>query len=140
MFNTLKTVQNRDMVHRDIKGENIMMHLSNDGQYVFPKVIDFGLAVKCGDNSRAKFAGTPHTMAPAVFADLHYPKQARFRLCPNGPGPLEMDGYSLVRVSLSLQLPPSGAAKSTKNATIKKTGRRFLRKNARPLQPFQKLS
>lgn len=50
------------VVHRDIKGANILT--TKEGQI---KLADFGVATKFGDEKEATVAGTPYWMAPEII-------------------------------------------------------------------------
>jgi serine/threonine protein kinase len=57
------------IVHRDIKSENVV--LTVEGGNSIPKLIDFGIAVRCPSGSWARdveLVGTPCTMAPEQIA------------------------------------------------------------------------
>jgi len=63
-----------DIVHRDLKTENIMIHLSKENELLGAKIIDFGTALKVSvvdneQNTQEKILpeGTIDYMAPEVF-------------------------------------------------------------------------
>ena len=59
----MKLIQSQGIIHRDIKGENIL--LNTNGQV---KLIDFGVSTHLVGNKVAKtFIGTPYWMAPEVI-------------------------------------------------------------------------
>jgi len=68
LFSALNHMHAQEVVHRDIKPDNIM--LTGDGEL---KLIDFGLSQRTEmDGSHAKnIAGTPYYMAPEVL-EGHY--------------------------------------------------------------------
>lgn len=63
----------RDVVHRDVKPENIFLERSHDGDRVVPKLIDFGIARCLADLDEARL-----TVSGSVFGTAHYlsPEQA----------------------------------------------------------------
>jgi serine/threonine protein kinase len=67
----LEALHNLDIVHRDIKTENIM--IDSDGYLV---VIDLGFADKCKGKTSGltEFKGTPEYMAPEMVKGLKYGK------------------------------------------------------------------
>src|ERR1700738_4507764 len=72
----LAAVHEQNLVHRDIKPGNIMVHLKNDGS-VTAKIIDLGLAQAVDEpGSQAAisipgiFAGTPEFASPEQFAGI----------------------------------------------------------------------
>ncbi|XP_077084519.1 serine/threonine-protein kinase 33 [Siphateles boraxobius] len=72
----------KDIVHRDLKLENILVkscHQGNDNDMVNIKVTDFGLSVKMGgvgsENMLEATCGTPMYMAPEVVNGHQYSQQ-----------------------------------------------------------------
>ncbi len=63
----------RDIVHRDVKPENIFLERSHDGDRVVPKLIDFGIARCLADLDETRL-----TVSGSVFGTAHYlsPEQA----------------------------------------------------------------
>lgn len=61
----LNFLHNNNVIHRDLKAGNVL--LTNDA---IVKLADFGVSAKCSDHDekRNTFIGTPHWMAPEVFA------------------------------------------------------------------------
>lgn len=59
----LRYLHERNIVHRDVKPENIMLMPSGTA-----KLVDFGLAVLCEQDNLKQPAGTAYTAAPEVFA------------------------------------------------------------------------
>ncbi len=73
----LAVAHEQELVHRDIKPQNIFLHRRRHGEVV--KVLDFGIAKWVGDarlNERLTQTGigpgTPHFMAPERFSDGSY--------------------------------------------------------------------
>lgn len=73
----LKAIHACGLVHRDIKADNIVRHVTEDGEMVY-KIIDFGLAMASDEDEGATIAtmmktgavhgvGTPHYMSPEQF-------------------------------------------------------------------------
>lgn len=60
----LSEAHREEILHRDLKPDNVLMTLSG-----MPKIGDFGLAKRLGNDSREHVlpAGTPHYMAPELF-------------------------------------------------------------------------
>lgn len=69
----LQAAHERDLVHRDIKPDNIML-VSRDGRCDFTKLVDFGIASAKGTTSRRPI-GTPAYMSPEAI--LNVPIDAR---------------------------------------------------------------
>ena len=60
MIEAINYCHSKDIVHRDIKAENILI----DKNFNI-KVIDFGFSVYCNDNKKLSlFCGTPKYMCP----------------------------------------------------------------------------
>ena len=65
----LKFLHNRDVIHRDVKLENVM--LANHSKTV--KLADFGLAEKVSESAKTiKRAGTVGYAAPELLMDVPY--------------------------------------------------------------------
>lgn len=60
LFNVVIHYQSQDIIHRDIKLDNIMFDKSNG-----VKLVDFGLAAQTSGKMR-ELAGTGYYMAPGV--------------------------------------------------------------------------
>lgn len=59
----LRACHNNDIIHRDVKGDNIFV--SDEGEY---KIGDFGVSKILKDTSRAaSLKGTPNVLAPEVY-------------------------------------------------------------------------
>ncbi|KAA6385551.1 MAG: hypothetical protein EZS28_018921 [Streblomastix strix] len=57
-----------ELIHRDIKCENILLHCPRGSQRVYVKISDFGLAKKQDLDNQEKYqAGTLNYMAPEIF-------------------------------------------------------------------------
>jgi serine/threonine protein kinase len=54
-----------DLIHRDIKLENILLAKKNDITSL--KIIDFGLAIYESSNTKLSVCGTPGYIAPEVL-------------------------------------------------------------------------
>ena len=72
----LAAIQERNLVHRDIKPTNVMVRLRDEGD-VTAKIIDLGLAKtldesasEAGISSPGAFAGTPEFASPEQFAGI----------------------------------------------------------------------
>ncbi|KAA6383756.1 MAG: putative autophagy protein 1 [Streblomastix strix] len=70
LFEGLRLIHSRGLVHRDIKGENLLMHCPPGSDRVIVKIADFGL-VKLQDrlqqSMKMSAKGTPITMAPELL-------------------------------------------------------------------------
>jgi calcium/calmodulin-dependent protein kinase I len=60
----------------DLKPENLLMTSQSDDADI--KVVDFGFAVECEDNSITNQCGTPGYMAPEIILHRNYGKLLRF--------------------------------------------------------------
>merc|ERR1719183_2659285 len=71
MVLVLESLQDRNIVYRDLKPENVMLD-----QQGYLKLIDFGIAkkleVEAGRNKTFTMIGTPHYMAPEVMRGHGY--------------------------------------------------------------------
>ncbi len=56
------------IVHRDIKGRNILLSLNGDRGTLCLKLADFGCSVQTKDDRVPAFGGTVHWMAPELFS------------------------------------------------------------------------
>jgi serine/threonine-protein kinase len=63
----LAYAHDRDIVHRDLKPENIFLDGSEGGDYVVPKIIDFGIARCLADSGARRI-----TNSGSVFGTVHY--------------------------------------------------------------------
>lgn len=68
VLDALMSAHARELVHRDIKAENIYLHVEDER--IIPKIVDFGTVRKPYDENEAKLTaqgallGTPHYMSP----------------------------------------------------------------------------
>ena len=62
----LLVAHRQDVVHRDVKPDNIITTSASDGHREIVKVVDFGISamLAAGSDSGGGIAGTPHYMAP----------------------------------------------------------------------------
>ncbi len=58
-------LEDLQIVHRDIKLENIMLERPNDIESL--KIIDFGLAIHLGKETKFSICGTPGYIAPEIL-------------------------------------------------------------------------
>ena len=59
----LAYLHKNNIIHRDIKGGNIMLTKKGD-----VKIIDFGVSIiLCDELKRFSFIGSPHFMAPGIY-------------------------------------------------------------------------
>lgn len=58
-------LESMDLIHRDIKLENILLAKKNDITSL--KIIDFGLAIYESSNTKLNVCGTPGYIAPEVL-------------------------------------------------------------------------
>ncbi|KAA6359915.1 MAG: hypothetical protein EZS28_044557, partial [Streblomastix strix] len=69
LFEGLRLIHEKGLAHRDIKGENLMMHCPPGSDRVIVKIADFGL-VKFQDRLQQTMLmsakGTPLNMAPEL--------------------------------------------------------------------------
>jgi hypothetical protein len=68
LLEVLDYIHSKDIVHRDLKLENIMMTDDNDFNF---KIIDFGLASRCLSGLFGK-CGSPGYIAPEILQDKSY--------------------------------------------------------------------
>ncbi|KAA6395618.1 MAG: putative serine/threonine protein kinase [Streblomastix strix] len=70
LFEGLRLIHSRGLVHRDIKGENLMMHCPPGSDRVIVKIADFGLVKLQGGEMQKTMLmsakGTPLNMAPEL--------------------------------------------------------------------------
>ena len=64
VFEVIRYLHEKDIVHRDIKLENILLVYENENTVI--KVTDFGLAKSTTDGLHT-YCGTPQYFAPEVF-------------------------------------------------------------------------
>lgn len=73
IINAIAYIHNNNIVHRDVKLENILINDINDIHSI--KIIDFGLSSKFGnDIILHSTCGTPIYMAPEIFVNIMYTK------------------------------------------------------------------
>ena len=64
----LQYLHERDIVHRDIKAENILINRHRQ-----VKLIDFGFSLRCRKNATIDtFCGTPTYMAPEIVSKIDH--------------------------------------------------------------------
>lgn len=74
LLSVLAYLHSKDIVHRDIKLDNIVaLSQEGEGGSYSIKIIDFGLAIKVGRSKRST-AGTRHYMGPEAFRGAQNPK------------------------------------------------------------------
>ena len=65
LLNGLQFVHDNGIIHRDIKPDNILITLDNNGLPLQAKLLDFGIAkLLAGDGDDKAKVGTPHYMSP----------------------------------------------------------------------------
>eukprot|EP01091_Cochliopodium_minus_P014330 TRINITY_DN4847_c0_g1_i1.p1 TRINITY_DN4847_c0_g1~~TRINITY_DN4847_c0_g1_i1.p1 ORF type:complete len:1332 (-),score=508.21 TRINITY_DN4847_c0_g1_i1:46-4041(-) len=75
VLNGLNYLHKNNVIHRDIKGANIMMTKKGD-----LKLIDFGVSViVCDNQKRFSLIGSPHFMAPEVIYNRDFPSAYDFK-------------------------------------------------------------
>lgn len=65
LISVVKHCHDNNIVHRDIKAENLLMVSDDDDADV--KLVDFGFAVKVDGNTLEGVLGTPEYMAPEIW-------------------------------------------------------------------------
>ena len=75
--NAFKKMNEYNIVHRDIKLENILIKYTNKEKTKFiPKLCDFGLSKIIEEISNNTLCGTPLTLAPEIFDEKPYDSKA----------------------------------------------------------------
>lgn len=67
LISALKHCHDNNIVHRDVKAENLLMVSDEDDADV--KLVDFGFAVRADGNSLEGVIGTPEYMAPEIWVN-----------------------------------------------------------------------
>eukprot|EP01080_Neovahlkampfia_damariscottae_P008633 gene8633-580_t len=67
-LNGISYIHNKQVIHRDIKSDNILLKTEkiNDQERIFVKIADFGLAADAANDENLNIAGTPGHIAPEV--------------------------------------------------------------------------
>lgn len=79
LIDSLSQIHACDIIHRDLKLENILLASSKASKKVKPrvKIADFGLSVELPEGGQVQgAAGSPFYMAPEVFSQSAYGKEA----------------------------------------------------------------
>ena len=73
VIKALTYMHEQNLLHRDLKSENVMVADSEEGEDIFIKLIDFGFAkmAKKGENLTEQL-GTPYYIAPEIIANKKY--------------------------------------------------------------------
>ena len=70
--NVFKIMQEKQIVHRDLKNENILIKYTNSEKTKFiPKLCDFGFSKQIEDKSKT-FVGSTYTIAPEIISGKSY--------------------------------------------------------------------
>jgi calcium-dependent protein kinase len=70
IFKGLNYMHAKQIIHRDIKLENVLLESKNNIRQA--KITDFGFSTKCEDLNFFKDYGTPGFIAPEILLDKDY--------------------------------------------------------------------
>ncbi len=85
-------IHKKGFVHRDLKGENIMIKTGKDGKTLEPRIVDFGIATEKGALGERK--GTPLSSPPEVFRAFRENPHNNVKATP------EWDAFSMGGIGL----------------------------------------
>lgn len=152
------------VVHRDIKPDNIFLCHSEEGAYLYPKVLDFGISKLSGSDSQLNprltrtgaVMGTPYYMSPEQVRGSHevdgrcdvYAFGVILYEALTGQVPFDADTYSALVLEIATGTPrdprelkpelPDLLAEAVLKAMAREPGDRFedIRSFAEALAPF----